>query len=125
MIETGHYLIKEIPFHPLKDKGFKEDDNYFYKKGLYISKQDRKILAKQINKDFFDVFVALSRTHLIQNFDSLNIKGYEIRGHHGRYKGMPKHIKHFIDEQGIEKKEDKIFDVDEYVSICLRNFWDA
>ena len=52
-------------------------------------------------------------------------KGYSYASsYHSDFANLPKEIKRHIKDSGIESLETKMFDVDVYYDIDIRNFWE-
>ena len=47
-----------------------------------------------------------------------------VKGYHSTFNELPREVKKFIIAQGIESPETKMFDVDVYYDIDIRNFWE-
>lgn len=123
-MKTGMKLVEQIPFASLEKMGFIKEGGYYKKDDLLICANTREVKAQKTSVIFFKTFANISKTRLIASVDSFKISGMEVKGYHGPISGMPKHLKDFVKEQGIENVEKMLFDIDEYVSFDLRNYWE-
>ncbi|MFW6046695.1 MAG: hypothetical protein ACOCP4_02760 [Candidatus Woesearchaeota archaeon] len=46
------------------------------------------------------------------------------KSHHSEFRSLPKDVKRFIKGEGIENPETKMFDIDIYYDIDIRNSWE-
>ena len=47
-----------------------------------------------------------------------------VEGYHSDFENLPKKVRKFIKDQGIDNPETKMFDIDVYHTISIRNYWE-
>lgn len=51
------------------------------------------------------------------------IKEKYVKGYHSDFKNLPKDVRDFIKEK-VDNPEKYIFDIDKYIEIDIRNYWE-
>ena len=124
MISTKTKIKPRIPWSFFLNNGFEDRGEFIFNRSLFIEKETRTIKALNVDSDFFRIFALLAnKNFIVEETAEIIATDLEVKGYHGPYKSLPKNLKRFVDGLNIENKEQMMFDVDEYISYDLRNFW--
>ena len=77
-------------------------------------------VSEKLLKEYKEAYKALLEGHKLPRNSTYNY----VKGYHSSFNELPREIKKFIKSQGIESPETKMFDVDVYYNIDIRNFWE-